>query len=250
MAQRKKKVKIGCSGFPGGKARYFRRFDLVEVNETFYRLPQLATAEKWRETAPPEFEFVVKAFQGVTHPARSPTWRRAGDVPGKRENYGELKWTREVRDSWERTAEICLALRARLCLLQLPRSFRDTPENIRRAEKFFSSIDRHGLLLALELRGWSDENWRRLCEEWDLIAVSDPFSSLPVSFGRAKIAYLRLHGSPPGPKLYSYKYTDQDLRELKKKIQGLRAVREVYVFFNNLSMAEDAERFRRLWPGS
>ena len=50
-------VKVGCCGFPGGRQNYFSRFRLVEVQQTFYKLPRLATAVGWRQQAPPGFEF-------------------------------------------------------------------------------------------------------------------------------------------------------------------------------------------------
>lgn len=45
-------VKVGCCGFPGGMAAYFREWEVVEVQQTFYRPPELRTARRWRETAP------------------------------------------------------------------------------------------------------------------------------------------------------------------------------------------------------
>lgn len=56
---------------------YFKQFKLVEVQQTFYKLPKLETALKWRGTAPSDFEFTLKASQLITHPAASLTYRRA-----------------------------------------------------------------------------------------------------------------------------------------------------------------------------
>lgn len=60
-------IKIGCCGFAMGQQEYFRQFQVVEIQNTFYRLPRLATAEKWRRAAPPSFEFTMKAWQLITH---------------------------------------------------------------------------------------------------------------------------------------------------------------------------------------
>ncbi len=49
---------------------YAQLFRSVEVNSTFYRIPKLATAEKWRKEADevnPKFEFTAKASQIITH---------------------------------------------------------------------------------------------------------------------------------------------------------------------------------------
>jgi len=49
---------------------YAQLFDAVEINSTFYRLPRVSTAQKWRDEAGAvnsKFEFTVKAYQGITH---------------------------------------------------------------------------------------------------------------------------------------------------------------------------------------
>ena len=69
-------VKVGCCGFPISKNKYYDEFGIVELQTTFYNIPREKTLLKWREEAPEDFEFIVKAFQGITHPMSSPTWRR------------------------------------------------------------------------------------------------------------------------------------------------------------------------------
>jgi uncharacterized protein YecE (DUF72 family) len=49
---------------------YARRFDTVEVNTSFYRLPRPGAIEKWRDTVPAEFRFAYKAFRGIVHRKR------------------------------------------------------------------------------------------------------------------------------------------------------------------------------------
>ncbi len=237
------KVKVGCCGLPGGMKRYFQEFKLVEINSTFYKLPMLKTVERWRAQAPPEFEFLIKCFQGVTHLVTSPTWRRSGLKLTGKEKYGFLQPTREVFESWNQTLDICKTLGASVCLIQLPARFKETEKNLRNAEKFFSKIKRNGVKIALELRGWSGEGLKQLCEEFDLVSCVDPFASDPVYFGKSRVAYFRLHGSPPGKQMYKHKYTDRDLLGLRKKLESLQNVNEAYVLFNNIWMREDALRF-------
>jgi uncharacterized protein YecE (DUF72 family) len=115
--------------------------------------------------------------------------------------------------------------------------------------QFFSEIDRKDLTLAWEPRGesWSDEKVKQLCEELYLTHCVDPFAKNPVFTTSPKIAYFRLHGSPPGKAQYRYRYTDQDLRWLAKKVKDLEANGlTVYCLFNNVSMGEDANRLTRL----
>ncbi|MGB9880578.1 MAG: DUF72 domain-containing protein, partial [Anaerolineae bacterium] len=49
-------IHIGCCGFPVARNKYYERFSLVELQETFYRLPRLETVEGWRQQAPADFE--------------------------------------------------------------------------------------------------------------------------------------------------------------------------------------------------
>jgi uncharacterized protein YecE (DUF72 family) len=46
---------------------YASRFDTVEVNNTFYRLPDTSTFRRWHEQTPAGFTFAVKASRFVTH---------------------------------------------------------------------------------------------------------------------------------------------------------------------------------------
>jgi len=243
-------IRVGCCGFPGGMKGYFERFRLVEVQGTFYRLPRVETAERWRSAAREDFEFAVKVWQGITHPPTSPTWRRAGVQvgPEKQERYGFLRPTEEVFEAWERTREICRVLNSRICLIQCPASFRAVQVNIRNMREFLSRIDRGGLTIAWEPRGasWTDGEVKSLCQKLDLTHCVDPFAREPVFFSKGT-AYLRLHGRPPGDRMYYYRYTDGDLRWLLEKCRGLEAEGlEVYCLFNNVYMGEDAERFTRL----
>lgn len=46
---------------------YSRRFDTVEINNSFYRLPSPAVFAAWRAQAPPGFLYSVKASRFLTH---------------------------------------------------------------------------------------------------------------------------------------------------------------------------------------
>jgi uncharacterized protein YecE (DUF72 family) len=46
---------------------YSRRLPAVEINNTFYRLPQPSMIEKWKEQVPEGFRFSIKATQRITH---------------------------------------------------------------------------------------------------------------------------------------------------------------------------------------
>jgi uncharacterized protein YecE (DUF72 family) len=63
-------IKVGCAGFPTSMERYFGNFRLVELNSTFYQYPRMETVEGWREKAPENFEFTVKAHQDISHKSK------------------------------------------------------------------------------------------------------------------------------------------------------------------------------------
>jgi len=70
-------TKVGCCGFIVSQAEYFKLFPLIEIQNTFCQLPRLGTAKKWRDSAPPGFEFTMKAWQLITHEPSRPSYRRA-----------------------------------------------------------------------------------------------------------------------------------------------------------------------------
>jgi len=74
----------------------------------------------------------------------------------------------------------------------------------------------------------------------------DPFAQDLLHFSK-DIAYFRLHGKPPGEKMYYYRYAEKDLTWLLEKLRRLEdADLKVYCLFNNVYMEEDAERFIHL----
>ena len=243
------KVRVGCCGWcvRGGKKAYFSRFEVVEVQETFYKLPKPETAARWVEQAPEGFEFCMKAWQAITHPPTSPTWRRAGvKIPrSKYDRYGFLKPTKENFEAWEKTLEVCKAMNAKVCVVQTPASFNYSPEHRRNVEKFFSEIERDDVLIGWEPRGdWRErlDEVKKLCDELDLIHIVDPFRCKSVS--KHPIKYFRLHGIGGKEVNYRYRYSDDDLKKLALSLKKLsrEGVKEIYVLFNNISMAEDARR--------
>ena len=81
-------IRIGTSGFsyddwlgpvyPAGLpardqlAFYAREFSTVELNVTYYRIPDARTVAGWARKTPDEFLFAVKAYQGLTHERAAP----------------------------------------------------------------------------------------------------------------------------------------------------------------------------------
>ena len=235
------KLKIGCCGwsylrpeknwrekFKSKLQVYASLFDIVEVNSTFYKLPRLATCETWFQEARevnPNFEFVVKAPKAITHEDRFSSQASI-------EKFEEIK-------------KICKSLKAEKLLFQTPASFKPSATNISAVKNFFHSIKRENLQLIWEVRGkeWKPEIIRGLFSELDIEHCSDPFATKPIA---RKFAYLRLHGSPPGNRMYYYKYSRKDFEFLKNFVEEMsKNVKEIYIMFNNIYMYEDSIEFMK-----
>jgi len=239
------KVFIGCCGFATGMKKYFREFSTVEVQQTFYRIPQESTLAKWRERAGKEFVFNVKCFQGVTHPLSSPTWKRFGQKP--KGNYGLLQPSREVIESWNATLRAAKILQARIILIQLPASFKENEQSFSNAEKFFSHIERKDFEIAIELRGWSEKGIKKFCKEFELIDCCDLNVRLPCHLTKKKILYTRLHGAYKNGKIiYSYSYSRNELENVAERIKKIKP-REAWIYFNNSDMYRNARQFTSLF---
>src|SRR3954468_20024241 len=103
-----------------GKAKwlqyYVQHFPTVELNNSFYRQPSVASWQRWREAAPEGFRFAVKASRFITH----------------------IKRLKDPEDSLKRLFEGAERLEEHLgpALYQLPPNFRRNEENVERLERF------------------------------------------------------------------------------------------------------------------
>lgn len=230
-------LKVGCCGFGRARAEYFRRLPVVEVQETFYQPPRRSTLQRWRADAPAGFEFTLKAWQPITHPAGSPTYRRLREPVERPEELGFFRPSDAVLSAWERTRAAAAALGARLVLFQCPASFTPSDGHVEQMRAFFARASRDGLTFLWEPRGdWPQRLIVELCRELDLVHVVDPFQARPLWGG---FAYFRLHGVTG----FRYRFRDDDLRRLA----GWCGEHEdAYCLFNNVSMFEDALRLRAL----
>lgn len=234
-------VRVGCCGWAAAQARYFAALDAVEIQQTFYEPPRPATLERWRRAAPRTFSFTVKCFQLVTHERSSPTYRRLRRTLPAEAEVGHLRDTPLVRAAWQETIDCALALDAAVVLVQTPPSFTPTAEHLDRLERFSRWPRPKELRVAFEPRGsaWEALELDRLCTRLGVLRACDPFSSSPPRPSVHPTAYFRLHGRTG----YRYRYTEADCEAL---LAIVRHYREAWVFFNNVSMWDDARRFRQL----
>lgn len=232
-------VRVGLCGWTVAQASYVRRFPLVEVQHTFYEPPPDALLARWRAAVPADFEFTMKAWQLVTHEAGSPTYRRLRQpLPdADRPQVGAFRTTPPVLAAWQRTLECARVLCATAVLLQCPKSFRPTVDNVERLRGFLATAPRPEARLLWEPRGaWPASLLTELCRDLDLVHVVDPLQAETVT---PEQTYYRLHGTTG----MRHVHTDEELRRLRVLIDGRP---RPYVLFNNLPRAADAERFLAL----
>jgi uncharacterized protein YecE (DUF72 family) len=189
---------------------YAERFDTVELNATFYRLPGAETFDRWRDRVPSGFRFAVKASRYLTHVRRL----RDPDEPIQR------LWTRARR----------LRNRFGPVLYQLPPRWSPDPE---RLAAFLAAIPRDHPQ-AIEVR---DRRWYRadlvdlITREGVALCIHDMPGSGDAPMPVEPFAYVRFHGAKAR---YGGRYSDERLAEWSERIaewvgRGL----SVWAFFNN-----------------
>jgi uncharacterized protein YecE (DUF72 family) len=243
------------------RLRYYgERFDTVEANSTFYRLPTPEMVERWAEATPPGFVMHVKAFGLMT---RHPVSAKAlppdlGDVPT--DDRGRVdRPSRELRaEVFRRFSDLLEPLRraGKLggILFQFPSYivYRDRSlEYIRWAQEQLSGDE---LLIEFRHRSWLDDEHRAavlaFLEERELTYV---IVDAPRTEGRNLVptvvalttptGYLRLHGrnaktwnirGGSAAERFDYLYSEDELREWVEPLRDLAERAEnAYVLFNN-----------------
>ncbi len=200
------------SDLPASKmlAWYVERFDTVEINNSFYRLPQESALRSWCSQTPPNFCFTVKASRYITHNRK----------------------LEDPEDTVEKFMAVVDKLERRLgpILFQLPPSWK---LNAERLETFLYGLPR-GHRYAFEFR---NETWnvpevyailRRHNAAFCIYELAGFQSPIETT---ADFAYVRLHG--PGSK-YQGDYSAQTLQLWTNRIAKWRkTLKHVFVYFDN-----------------
>jgi uncharacterized protein YecE (DUF72 family) len=191
-------------------AFYARRFPAVEINNSFYKLPQKETFENWRGTVPDGFIFAVKASRYITH-------------------MKKLKEPEEpVRHFLERIAG--LGNRLGPVLFQLPPNWHCNPDRLRAFVGALPDENRY----AFEFRdpSWfTDEIFRILEEAGAAFCIYDLEGRLSPKPVTADFIYVRLHG--PGS-AYEGNYSPEFLSGRAGAFSTWqRQGKDIFCFFDN-----------------
>ncbi len=191
---------------------YSERLSTVEINATFYRLPQPSVLENWKEQVPATFRFALKAPQRITHLKR-------------------LKETEDETKLFLETASV-LGDELGVVLFQLPPNFK---KDLPRLETFLAQLP-PATRAAFEFRHptWFDDDVLELLRSQNRPLVVSDTDDMPTTHidKTADWGYLRLR---------RVLYSEENLREWVKRIRD-QNWQETFLFFKH----EDAGTGPRL----
>ncbi len=212
------KISIGTSGYSykewrgsfypdelpttGMLAFYSRKFPTVEINNTFYRMPKPEMLEEWAKQVPPEFIFILKAPQKITHISR-------------------LKDAAQPIEVLWKTAQV-LGKQLGPFLFQLPPNMKKNGERLESFLKILPS----GMRAAFEFRheSWLDEETYAMLRAHGAALCVATSEKLKVPFvATADWGYLRLR---------DMEYSAAELQDWANQIRAQKW-KEAFVFFKH-----------------
>jgi uncharacterized protein YecE (DUF72 family) len=182
---------------------YSSRLQAVELNNTFYRMPQPSMVESWKTQVPENFRFSVKASQRITH----------------------FKRLKDAADETRFMLETVSALEDRLgvVLFQLPPNMK---KDLERLDTFLQLLPPE-TPAAFEFRHptWFDDDVLELLRSQNRVLCVSDTDDLPASHidKTAHWGYLRLR---------RVQYSESDLKEWVKRMRA-QQWKDIFVFFKH-----------------
>ena len=220
---------------------YAEHFDTVEVNSTFYRVPEPGVTQRWVERTPSRFEFSIKLYQKFTHPKM---FRAASSADDATVNTADVDLVRRAVDPLRREDKLGVLL------AQFPPSFKNDTSTQGYLEWLLSAFTDCPIAVELRHRSWSDDvgatltllnslgaAWVQIDEPKFRFSISQNF--LPNVGG---LYYMRLHGRNAekwwrhdrAEDRYDYLYSATELRPFSETADAARhLVKKLYVYLNN-----------------
>ncbi|WP_373232514.1 DUF72 domain-containing protein [Cohnella sp.] len=261
-------IRVGLAGWgdhdelypPGTSAKdklrkYSIHYPIVEVDSTFYAIQSADRFARWEEETPPSFQFIVKAYQGMT-----------GHQRGALNNGNASSMFEAFRESIRPVIE---AGKLTAALFQYPPWFDCTRDNVRILRETKERME--GIPCALEFRhqSWFTDAYKEKTltfmkeESWIHSICDEPQAgqgSVPtvLQATHPEITMIRMHGrnttgwnqgSAPNWRevRYLYKYNNDELLEWKSHILQLQEqTKQICVIFNNNSGGDAAGNAKEL----
>jgi len=234
---------------------YASHFPVVEVDTVFYAIQPESNSEKWVRETPDSFQFIVKAYQGMTgHLQR--------DIPFD-------SWDEMFKKYKESLQPYIRANKLAMVLFQFPPFFTCTPKAIRYLRWCKQQMEDIPCALEFRHQSWfapsvrketlqfmKEENWiHSICDEPQAGFTSVP---LVLKATRKDKTLIRMHGrnihgwNNQGQKnwrdvRYLYRYNDQELSEWIRYLSELQKhTNTIYMLFNNNSGGDAADNAKRM----
>ena len=256
---------------------YAQRFVYVELNSSFYAVPDRNTVHKWVEDTPDGFVFDVKAHRLLSRHAAPleslpPELREGAETVGR----GRVRLTPKLETALaerlvEETAPLAEAGKLGAYLVQLTPAFAPRDHELDELNGLVAALQPHPVAVELRHRGWVRDKRRDQTLGWfsehgvAFVCVdAPPGDHVPImpseldAVTNDGLAYLRLHGRNTEGYLsgksvaerFGWRYDDGELEEVAERTRALaEQAGEVHVAFNN-NRDDDAptaaQRFRAL----
>jgi uncharacterized protein YecE (DUF72 family) len=254
---------------------YAKHFRYVELNSSFYAIPDRNTVRRWGEDTPDGFVFDVKVHRALSRHAAQldslPPDLRDHATTNER---GRVVLTPELEQTLARrlVEEVApLADKLRVFLAQLTPAFAPRRHELSELDGLVDALRPHKLAVELRHRGWVSEKRRDETFAWfsergvAFVCVDAPhadhFQIMPSDLDAVtddSIAYLRAHGRNQQGYLtgktvaerFGWRYEGDELEEIAERSRKLaEQAAEVHVAFNN-NRGDDAptaaQRFQSL----
>jgi uncharacterized protein YecE (DUF72 family) len=252
------------------RLRYYAdHFDTVEVDSTFYRLPEEENSAKWAERTPDGFVFHVKAFGMMTrHPVRLEQL-----PPDLREAVATDEKGRVDRPSREIRAEVFARFLAALeplraagklggILLQFPSYIVFRERSFEYLRWACEQLAGHDVLVEFRHRSWlEDENRAETLRLLEELAATHVIVDAPKTEAKnlvptvlaltSPLLYVRFHGRNAGTwnirgksaaERFDYLYDEEELIEWSQTLRELAPeTRQAFAFFNNNGRSPDGQ---------
>ena len=240
---------------------YAQHFEMVEVNSTFYSVPEPRMVERWCAATPDDFTFDVKLHQLFSFhstPAKllPPDLQRRAETNAK----GIVKSTPELQETllgtFLRSMSIFRAARKLgVLLLQLSPAFSPRKHQLSELQPLMDMLGGYDLAIEFRNRNWAAGN--QLDSTIDFVRKhraifvnvdtpsSDHFMVMPSDIDEvtnSDVAYLRLHGRNEKAYItgktvaarFDYDYSESEIAEVAQRSRKLaKEARESHVIFNN-----------------
>ncbi|MEJ2272080.1 MAG: DUF72 domain-containing protein [Candidatus Bathyarchaeota archaeon] len=201
---------------------YSKVFNFVEVNSTYYKMPNIDQVKAWRKIVPKDFEFSVRCNKKLTH-----------------QLHFELN--PEVFGIFDQMVAICNILDAKFLHFQTPPQFDFNRPNVERVTNFFSSLKKTNIRFVLEIRNQNSlsSSFVNFLQDFGIIHCVDLLKGLEPAY-QSDILYTRVFG-----KGYHniYQPLDSELRQIDKIASKDGFGKSIIVMHSN-KMFKDAARFK------